>query len=564
MNQTTEPDTQTLWGNLLEEPLLHYRRVGSGERIACTLPELFIAMAHDQVRDFPALRPHQRHPWHAFLVQLAAIALHRAERTEPFATAQEWQTAFLALTPDDPDGAAWCLVSPVRRPAFMQAPVAAWTEAEWETLSTAADEIDVLKASKNHDLKKRRMTNGVNEDWVFALVSLQTQSPSDSGSYAESSRVAGGYARRPGIGIAPPGGICARWKRDLKVLLQARSTIVEKFSLNEEGTAITWLAQWSGAKNAIFGADELDPFYIEITRRIRLFSVESSVQARTAKTPNARISSVTGALTGDIWSPIQFAKKEGDTEKIFTLRKGGFSYRTAAQFVFPGNVEFSPAMKLQVSDSVSGLQVVMQSIAVGENNVNHGYHERRVAISKKTRQGLVRQADELAELSNQRVFAIQAVTEMLDLAMMVLFQKSLQFPTSEKEFFAEVKRFSSFGKKPAPVKERASLFAQPFEAECDAQFFLELTEEIEAEDRDAVRRQWLCDLADLAERVLRSAFDAGPRSGQLRYRAQSAALERLRWQMRSDKSKLPALAQALKTRYPTPSRSTREENHEHA
>jgi CRISPR system Cascade subunit CasA len=223
-------------------------------------------------------------------------------------------------------------------------------------------------------------------------------------------------------------------------------------------------------------------------------------------------------------------------------------------------------MKLQVSDSASGLQVVMQSIAVGENNVNHGYHERRVAISKKTRQGLVRQADELAELSNQRVFAIQAVTEMLELAMMVLLQKSLQFPTSEKDFFAEIKRISSFGKKPAPVKERATLFAQPFEAECDAQFFLELTEEIEAdaEDRDVVRRQWLCDLADRAERVLRSAFDAGPRSGQLRYRAQSAALERLRWQMRNDKSKLPALAQALKTRYPAPSRSTREENHEHA
>ena len=114
------------------------------------------------------------------------------------------------------------------------------------------------------------------------------------------------------------------------------------------------------------------------------------------------------------------------------------------------------------------------------------------------------------------------------------------------------------------IEKRAALFAQPFEAECDAQFFIELTEEIEAEDRDAVRKQWLCNLADRAERVLRSAFDAGPRSGQLRYRAQSAALGRLHGQMRSDKSKLPALAQALKTRYLTPSRSTREENHEHA
>jgi CRISPR system Cascade subunit CasA len=156
-----------MWGNLLEDPLLHYRRVGSGERIGCTLPELFIAMGHDQVRDFPALRPHQRHPWHAFLVQLAAIALHRAARTEPFATAQEWQTALLALTPDDPDGAAWCLVSPVGRPAFMQSPVLVEIDPKWETKGTP-DQIDVIKASKNHDLKSKRMSQATVEDWVYA------------------------------------------------------------------------------------------------------------------------------------------------------------------------------------------------------------------------------------------------------------------------------------------------------------------------------------------------------------------------------------------------------------
>ncbi len=175
MNQTTEPDTQTLWGNLLKEPLLHYRRVGGGERIACTLPELFIAMAHDQVRDFPALRPHQRHPWHAFLVQLAAIALHRAESTEPFATTQEWQTALLALTPDDPDGAAWCLVSPVGRPAFMQAPEPSGDISNWKNRLVAADELDMLVTSKNHDLKAARMLRSSPEEWVYALVSLQTQ-----------------------------------------------------------------------------------------------------------------------------------------------------------------------------------------------------------------------------------------------------------------------------------------------------------------------------------------------------------------------------------------------------
>lgn len=133
MKHKKDTDTKPeLFGDLLGERLLHYRRVETGERIACTLPELFIAMAKDEVRDFPALRPHQRHPWHAFLVQLAAIALHRSARTEPFDTAQDWKTSLLALTPDDPDGAAWCLVSPVDRPAFMQAPEPSGSIGSWK------------------------------------------------------------------------------------------------------------------------------------------------------------------------------------------------------------------------------------------------------------------------------------------------------------------------------------------------------------------------------------------------------------------------------------------------
>lgn len=102
---------------LLDDRLLRYRDA-SGHAHHATLPELFVAMTADTVRDFPALRPHQRHPWHAFLTQLAAIALHATGRSEPFETANEWRAALLALTPDDPDGASFSLVAPDDRPAF--------------------------------------------------------------------------------------------------------------------------------------------------------------------------------------------------------------------------------------------------------------------------------------------------------------------------------------------------------------------------------------------------------------------------------------------------------------
>lgn len=546
MNQTTEPDTQTLWGNLLEEPLLHYRQVGSGGRIACTLPELFIAMAHDQVRDFPALRPHQRHPWHAFLVQLAAIALHRAERTEPFATAQEWQTALLALTPDDPDGAVWCLVSPVDRPAFMQAPEPSGDISTWKNRLVAADELDMLVTSKNHDLKAARMLRSSPEEWVYALVSLQTQEGFlGAGNYGIS-RMNGGFASRCGVGVHPSGRWGARWMRDMAAISRHRQALVSDLDfMDTSGHVLIWTIPWDGAGS--LSLNSLDPWYIEICRRVKLRQ-EDGLKAQVTGSKSPRISAKElNGNTGDSWMPVDSA-----AAKALTITSRGFDYKLSSELLLGSKYRKSSAQEWLTTDDVEGVHFIAQGVARGQGKTE-GYHERRIPISRTIRKAFQTQkTDALAKLAEERIAAIAEVRKMLWAALVALFNSGAKDEKGKDKDASDT------------VKERAALFAQPFEAECDAQFFLELTAEIEAEDRDAVRKQWLCDLADRAERVLRSAFDAGPRSGQLRYRAQSAALDRLRWQMRSDKSKLPALAQALKTRYPIPSRSTREENHEHA
>jgi CRISPR system Cascade subunit CasA len=154
--------------SLLAEPIIRYRRASDGQTVNASLPELFVALAADEVRDYPALRPHQRHPWHAFLVQLAAIALHKVGRTVAFETVDEWRDALLALTPDDPDGAAWCLVSPPNRPALLQAAVVGGSTSDWKSTAFAADEIDMLVTSKNHDVKGSRARRSQPEDWLFA------------------------------------------------------------------------------------------------------------------------------------------------------------------------------------------------------------------------------------------------------------------------------------------------------------------------------------------------------------------------------------------------------------
>jgi CRISPR system Cascade subunit CasA len=551
MKHKQDTDTKPeLFGNLLEERLLHYRRVETGERIACTLPELFIAMAKDEVRDFPALRPHQRHPWHAFLVQLAAIALHRSNRTEPLDTAQDWKTALLALTPDDPDGAAWCLVSPVDRPAFMQPSEPSGSVNDWDQVITA-DGLDMLVTSKNHDLKAMRMHLGVAEDWVFGLISLQTQDGYPGSKNFGIARMNSGSGSRCGVGVVPKGAWGNRWKRDLSVLQSTRESVTNDFEFHASNPiALVWLLPWDGKESLSFNI--LDPWFIEICRRIRLLN-DGRISAYKKGSEVQRIAAKQlKGVTGDPWIPL--VKEEGKALTItgFDPKNSnaqGFNYEKAADLLFGGKLEKSAAQKWLPEDGDQDIYLIARAIARGQSKTA-GYHERRIPTSKTIRKALlVHQTDVLAKLAKDRIAAISEIRNMLWAALAVLFNSGAKDETGKDKKAIDT------------VTERANLFAQPFEAECDGHFFPELIEEIEAADQDAARNQWLLTLAGRAESILQSAFTAGPRSGQLRYRAQSAALTRLRSAMRGNK--LPALAQALKNRKP-PFTSTHEESHEHA
>ena len=68
--------------NILAEHLIRMD-ISDGSRLVASLPEVYAALMADEVDAFPALRPHQRHAWHAFLVQLGAMAMHRADLGYP-------------------------------------------------------------------------------------------------------------------------------------------------------------------------------------------------------------------------------------------------------------------------------------------------------------------------------------------------------------------------------------------------------------------------------------------------------------------------------------------------
>lgn len=506
--------------SLLDETLIRARCVGERTYQYYSLPELFAAMGQDKIRDFPALRPHQRHPWHAFLVQLAAIALHRAGEREPFAEAAQWRQALLALTPDDPDGAAWCLVTPAEDPAFMQPPVPGEAVDKWKNHLLAPDELDMLVTSKNHDLKAARMVRSQPDEWVMALISLQTQEGFlGSGNYGIS-RMNGGFASRPALGVVPLGHWGRRWQRDVMALLDGRSDIISNYGLADSGIALVWTVPWDGTKSLPFAS--LDPFYIEICRRVRLAIKDEMLMAHTAGSKVARIEAKTlNGQTGDPWTPINIGEA-----KALTLGGKGFDYKLAAELIYGAGTYRQPiALALREDDGAEGISIIAQGVTRGQGKTE-GYHERRVPISPKVRMRLINhQTDQLASVAEKRVKAIGSMRSLLWSALATLFDNG----------------DAGGGKNSDGAKEKANRFVRPFELEEDRRFFTELNAEIEASDPEQAYLDWLLSMTERAESVLSQAFDAGPRNGEQRYRARAAALSRFWGTLRGQKSPLPVL-----------------------
>lgn len=511
-------DVKEFHFSLLDEAIIRYRAPDGNTTIA-TLPQLLVALGDDAVRDFPALRPHHRHPWHAFLVQLSALAMFRSGATEPFGSVSQWREALLKLTPGDADGSAWCLVAPAARPALLQAPVPEGSLAGWKSECQSPDELDMLITSKNHDLKKARMQHSEPEDWLFALLSLQTQEGFlGAGNYGVS-RMNGGFASRPGVGVAGTGNWGARWRRDVRALLATRTRTAESRGLNENGLALVWLAPWDGASSLSFSS--LDPHYIEICRRVRLRLHEGRISAIGTGTKVARVSAKElNGVTGDPWTPVDIA-----AGKALTIGVEGFHYKLVAELMF--GTRFLPGSAQEATNAPAGEQfsLVARGMARGQGKTER-YHERRVPVSPKVRTYLVgAQKAELAQISNQRIAAIGEVRKLLWVALTTLFNNGV----IEKDAGDS-------------VKDKASRFSRPFEQAEDARFFDDLTAEVEAAEPSHQRLVWMQGLVARAEGVLRAAFASGPRSSIRRYRAQAAALSRFHSALRGNNSPLAELA----------------------
>lgn len=360
--------------NLLHDPVFS---ASNGTRTS--LPALLAAMARGEVKGFAALRPHQRPAWHMFLVQLGALALWKTGRGELPKDVESWTVALRRLTADHPDDAPWRLaVTDGTRPAFMQAP--APRGLKWSEVATP-DALDMLITARNHDLKQAVARQAAAEDWAYALVSLQTcEGYSGSGNYGIA-RMNGGSSSRPFLGLAPAGGEdmsidpSSWWARDVKLLLAAREKDGHRGLGVPGGPALLWCLDWPEGRP--LDIRTLDPWFIEVCRRVRLTDEGGWLSAKRATSKGTRVDARTfKGNTGDPWTSVHT-----DGKSLTLGENGDFDYRRLCDLLFSGDWN-RPLLACPADGETGDMLLVAEAFARG-NSKTGGFKSRVVPVPGK-------------------------------------------------------------------------------------------------------------------------------------------------------------------------------------
>jgi CRISPR system Cascade subunit CasA len=482
--------------NLLTEPIFSVTHNGGAASV--TLPEVFAALANGEPLEFTALQSYQTHAWHAFLVQLGALAAVRVGAADTaLGDAAQWTAALRALS--DSRDEPWCLVVPdLRASAFMQPPIPEGSIARWkgDNATAAPDAVDVLETAKNHDVKTERIAAPRPEHWIYALVSLQTMQGYSGRDNYGIARMNGGVSNRPAFAVARDLGWATRFRRDADLLLATRSEIAATHSFDAEtGRALLWLEPWDGAKP--LAVDELDPFFIEICRRIRLFEERGRIVARWTTTKATRIAAkeLKGNL-GDPWTPVR-------VENAAALTATDLNYQLVQRVTFGDEFEPSRASIPRPGDGDEPL-LACQVFVRGQGKTD-GYYERFIPIPPKARLRLATEEGrrKLGERAKHRLAEIESVASK---ALRPALAALLQGGPNKLDF----------------RDPRLAVLIQPFDREVDRVFFAELFDDIDL-SFEAARVKWLGQLLGFARQTLEQAKGSTPIPAARVFRANAAA-----------------------------------------
>ena len=508
--------------NLLTDPLIRYRQSG-GETREASLPEVYAALMADEVESFPALRPHQRHAWHAFLVQLGAMAMYRDGLDAPPSDADEWCRIIRELTPDWPDDEPWqLLVYDITKPAFMQPSAKDWSQYDQKDLFWSPDSLDMLDTAKNHDLKNSVAVGASIESWVFTLITMQTMNGQVGRGNYPIARMNSGDGSRTSFSVTPSLRVGGHTERDIRVLLARSPEIMEELPFNWDGLGLLWTKQWDGEREKL-PLRTLHPFFIEVCRRRRLvINSDGRIYATKAGSDGRLIAAADNrGVVGDPWTLVNLTDKKG--LKSLTMQPDSFSYKEVAKYLT--SEDWKRPILARPMQGETNISLTMNGIRRKKGGQTEGYFERAVAIrSEKLRNGMLRgmvglDSDDLGTISQDRIAQVGKVQATLRdaIATFIARGKHLQRDLKPNER--------------QRVRAEAATWSKRLDEIVDGTFFEDLQIEFEADasERTAIRNGWLLNNEDRngvinqARTLLHNAEDSLPCPAIYYYKAREAA-----------------------------------------
>lgn len=398
--------------NLLFDPI--FRVQTNQDQLVLCLPALLERLGKKEIDHFVGLQKHQHDAFHVFLCYLAGAILARYGCQNLIQDEEFWRNGLLELAGMNGKDAWELIVEDISRPAFMQPPIPDINPRS-SSVFTTPDELDVLQTAKNHDVKRTRAANSPIDVWVYALVSLQTMSGFLGKGNQGISRMNSGFGNRAIVELIRDQQPGQRWIDAVSRLLEHRNRLLSgPFGYNPNGLVLVWLEPWDGKTSLELTV--LDPFYVEICRRIRLSRGSATISAHSypAETPRIAAKELSGVV-GDPWLPIDLkdvgSGKQG-VAKALTFPPVGITAEYMRRIIFEEKIELSVLQKPQ--SNWHGNYLFSVSVLIRGQGTTDGFYEWEVEIPEQKARSIFQRTKERDELISLSQEAINYVATMRD------------------------------------------------------------------------------------------------------------------------------------------------------
>lgn len=508
-----ESQPKRAW-NLLTEPVL--RVVTNQGKRRMNLPELMSALGRDEIHHYEGIQRHQEDAFHVFLSYLSGAILARRNLTDPGQDDEFWRQGMRVLTQGIGDDAWSLVVDDLTRPAFMQPPLPLEDHARLTPLgdddlfAQASDAMDLLVTSKNHDVKSAKTIRSRPDSWFYTLISLQTMSGFFGRGKHGISRMNSGYGNRPIVELIQNPRPGARWHDAVVRLLDYRQTVLaDAYGFDPQGLVLVWLEMWDGS--ASLPLSRLDPFYVEICRRIRLRKDEDGIYAADMPSESMRIAAKElKGVVGDAWMPIDLGGRKSREVQALTLSPQGLTPEVLRRIVFEDQLQLTILHKPLPTWQGRMLWMTISVLVRGQGKTE-GFHEQCIAIPPRIQRrlfGSPQQREPFAELSRSAIeYAGRMEHRVLKPAVFAFLQGG-----GEKIDYDRV-----------TVNAWWSRLSKIFNAQWSDEYFPWLWSVPEPIDQDVALRDWTVRLQEFALEILRQAKDTMPQHSGRRFRSRSRA-----------------------------------------